>query len=87
MPRKTRRQKLHAEKRRTAPAVVIDSPVNASAPAAEIRYQFLSSAPKRATPAPAAIAEYQAVRADLVKTVAISILMITAIVTLARMWQ
>lgn len=86
MPRKTRKQKQHADQYRGGPAIAIASALDVLASPPQLTYEFQGKTPKHTQPPPAAASEAQAIQRDLIKTVVLSSAMISVIVALARVW-
>ncbi len=86
MPRKTRRQKQHADQYRGGPSVAVTSAPEVLTPSSQMSYQFQAAAPKHTPQAQAAVAELLSIQKDLIKTVVLASAMIAVIVTLARVW-
>lgn len=86
MPRKTRKQKQHADQYRGGPAIAVASAPDAPASPLQLTYEFQGKTPKHAPQASPAGSEALAIQKDLIKTVVLAAAMISVIVALARVW-
>ena len=86
MPRKTRKQKQHADQYRGGPVIAVASPQDVLASPPQLTYEFKAKTPKHAQPPSAAASEALAIQKDLIKTVVLASAMISVIVALARVW-